>query len=421
MNPSSLSTLHATLSVSKKYLLQIINTQVDRVFDQLEPQKVDLGDISIWKTGLLDMTIHGREIQLSIPVNFHFNGKKLLSLMEAQGGIELLFISKIDLEANWQLSTKTTLAHYRWLENPDVQVPGFNFSVKTIADQFLEKNKEKIGQQIDDTITNYWIDMNVTDLASAFFQRSFPVRADWPVFLQLSPVSIQLYPAENKLDSIHSQISSQLRIDITSEATKQNIAILPDISFIESSPVEQSNFMINTNLAYPSLEYLLRSKVAGQSFSYNDKTVSLSDLRCKKSAHGIQLDISLSGYIDGLIELECLPIYDAVENFLTIKIQTFKLSAGSLWQQGLVKIFSGRIRSELEKRLSYPLSQLHLREEIKQLQEFRPAPGIIAKVTLSEVRLRNFIVGKTGLSFELCTKATLAIAFHEKTATENLM
>jgi Domain of unknown function (DUF4403) len=417
MNPSSLSTLHATLSVSKKHLEQIINTQVDRFFEQLKPQEVDLGDISILKTGVLDLTIVGREIQLSIPVNFHFNGKKLLSLMEAQAGIELLFISKIDLKAKWQLSTKTTLAHYRWLENPDIQIPGFNFSMKTMADQFLEKNKEKIEQQIDDMITNYWMGAGVADLASAFFQRSFPIRADWPVFLQLSPVSIELSPAENKLESIHSHISSQLQIDITSEATKQNSATLPDISFTESSSVEQSNFIIKTKLTYPSLEYLLRSKVAGQSFSYNDKAVFLSDLRCKKSTNGIQLDISVSGYIDGLIELECLPIYDALENFLVIKIQAFKLSARSFWQQGLVNIFSRRIRSELEKRLSYPLGQLHLREEIKQLKEFSPAPGIKARVALSEIHLRNFIVGKTDISFELCTKATLAIALDEETTT----
>jgi len=359
--------LKAGINIDKVKFVQLINQQVDKAITDLPPQQVDMGEIFLTKKGDLKFDIIGQDILLSIPLGIQFKGKSLLSLVEAQGGIELSFRTKVDFQPYWQLVTDTKLERYSWLDKPDVQVSILNFSVENMADQFLGKNKAKIEGEVDKSIADFWDKAEVATIAEVFFQKSHQLRPDVPLYLQLSPERIQLSPTETKDHLLATQLDCLLNIDLNSTPQVLEKAALPTPSFDLKE--------VNTQ----------------------------SDIN--------HLHIGLSDYIDGHIEMTCLPIYEKQTNRITMQIQDFKMKATSFWKKSIVNLFSGRIKKEMEERLQYNLDDIVDLEEVKKLKNLSPQEGVRSSVDIRKVSLGSFIVGEKGIDCLLKAEVALELYF----------
>ncbi len=403
--------LKAGINIDKVKFVQLINQQVDKAITDLPPQQVDMGEIFLTKKGDLKFDIIGQDILLSIPLGIQFKGKSLLSLVEAQGGIELSFRTKVDFQPYWQLVTDTKLERYSWLDKPDVQVSILNFSVENMADQFLGKNKAKIEGEVDKSIADFWDKAEVATIAEVFFQKSHQLRPDVPLYLQLSPERIQLSPTETKDHLLATQLDCLLNIDLNSTPQVLEKAALPTPSFDLKEVNTQSDINVSVLLNYKDIEQMIGNQLKGQSFSYKDKVVTFTDLKLQKNNTALHLHIGLSDYIDGHIEMTCLPIYEKQTNRITMQIQDFKMKATSFWKKSIVNLFSGRIKKEMEERLQYNLDDIVDLEEVKKLKNLSPQEGVRSSVDIRKVSLGSFIVGEKGIDCLLKAEVALELYF----------
>jgi hypothetical protein len=402
--------LKAGINIDKDKFVKLINQQVDQAVSVLPPQQIDMGEVFLSKKGDLKVDIIGQDILLSIPLGIQFIGKRLLGLVEAQGAIELSFRTKIDFQPYWQLITDTKVERYTWLDKPDVQFSILNFSVEKMADQFLGKNKKKIEGEVDKAIANFWNKAGVAMMAEAFFQKSHQLRPGLSLFLQLLPERIQLSPTVTKDAELSTQLDCLLNIDLSSIPQEQKKEALPTPSFDIKEENEQSDINVNVSLHYSDIEQILASQLKGQSFSYKEKTVIFSSLQLNKTNTALHFNISLSGFIEGNIEMDCLPIYNKQENQITMQIQAFEMKATSFWKKSIVNLFSDRIKKEMEERLQYKLDDIITLKEVKRLRGFSPKDGIKAAIDIQKISLSNFIVGKKGIDCLLKATAELSVS-----------
>ncbi|MFK7810783.1 MAG: DUF4403 family protein [Saprospiraceae bacterium] len=417
-NDNFLTAIKAALNIHRPSLEQLINQQVDQAIAKMPPQQLDFGQVSVDKKGILTLDIKEQTIYLSIPLKIHFKGKSLLSLVKAHGEIELFLETALTFQEDWQLFTVTKLVRYRWVEEPDLQLSVFNLSVEKIADQFLHRFKEKLEIKIDESIQKGWNTAKVKEKTAAFFAKAHQLNPQFPIYLHLLPERFQLSPVESDDLFLRTQIDTVLGIELnSSDKGYENIKV-PTPSFEKTESDQESYFNVNVDLKYPPLEQLMKTQLIGQSVSYKDYEITFSDVQLSKVEKGLQLIVGVEGYMKGNINLVCLPIYDEIANVINMQIIDFELNVDSFWKRNLASLFSGVIKEEMQKRLRFKLDDILQLKEVKNLEDFNPQKEAHVSIKISDIRLRNFIVGEEAISCTLVAAASIALTLLEDLKSE---
>jgi hypothetical protein len=308
--------------------------------------------------------IEGKNILVIVPIAIGVEKKTFLTTLKAKGMLEMSFITSVDIDSLWNLKTKTTLSHHRWVEKPKLNVVGLNLPIEMIASTIIEKSTSVIEQGIDDSVKQSFTLKQKMKETMAMFDKPMQMDPTVNAFLKITPKSMELNQVRNNRFSAIGKIGIRAMSSFTTKYPTNTSAAtpLPKVYWNEAMP-DSSLIRLVLDIDMYEVNQLLKLNLDGQKFANGDKHISVNNIITNCDYEYIRVSMDVSGSVNGQLLINGRPKYNEVTNTFSVENIDIQLKTKNAIHKAAAWIAEGKIRNEMQKLLQFPIS-----DNIEQLQ-----------------------------------------------------
>jgi len=201
----------------KSDLLREINISLMRIPSSKLNFEAKGAKVRLQKLRVKEISMSSSVVDATLAAIVFVDKDTLLTKVSAEGEIEIKGQLKYNISEDWQLDSDFKYISHNWLENPDVNIGLIQFSVKSLIDNVIEKQKENIEETIDNQLKAF------SDL-SVYMNKILPF-VNQTIKFQMSQLHILPNISEIIIDKI---------ID-SNEEIKMTCSLVTESAFILSS------------------------------------------------------------------------------------------------------------------------------------------------------------------------------------------
>lgn len=367
-------------------------------------------DLKVAKQKDIQLKVSGRDIFYSVPLKINLNatlftetfGVKLSNAQAAQCAIELNFKTKIDVDTLWELSSKTTLLNYTWLEKPTLDFGLFDLPITWIADKIIEKQKKDLLVEIDRVMQEEIKFKSYVESVWKMLQKPIKLNDSPQAWLNIIPKAIYYTPFEGKTGKLASAIGIKTITEcVIGSEPKETPKILPPLK-IGKRP--EGIFIINmTNeISYDDASKLLKDNLMGQEFTFQDGKykINITDILVYPSNSNLVIKTTMAGSLNGIIYLEGKPVYDTLTKEIRLENAHFNLDTKNALHKMADWMLHGKLETTFQSYLHYPLAQeLESAENMirTQLTNYKITNSVLLNCDLNKIEVNEIILTPTSI------------------------
>jgi hypothetical protein len=302
------------------------------------------------------MFTQGKRLLATIPMNIKVTKKSFIGEMEAFGKANITFLSDIEIDATWNMTTHTIMEDYTWVEKPKFKMGFITLPIQWISDEIVRRFKTQIVQSIDEGISqNFNLSQEMSEITTNLFQ---PYQLDSTAggWIQMSADSVHLAPViDNELYTI-SRLYAPVHMVVKSRASMYTQEIktpLPPFSWKENIS-DTSLFRLWIDLDYDYLTQIARANFVNQTFKNGDKEVKVENLWITGDDNRLIVRCLTTGSFKGEITIAGTPIYE--NGILTAKNLEWNISTGNLLHKAASWLGKGYIHDQLNTMLTFKIN-----------------------------------------------------------------
>ncbi len=376
---TSIVNLHADLEIAK--LEELINRQVDTLLYEDKSFADNDGDnlvMKAWKNGTIKMSFDEDILSWEIPLRvnlkkaiaiFAFN-LPIANILEANGEINLKFNTKLTVNRDWSIQTKTTPNGYDWIKKPSLKIGGFTVPVKTMADALLYVNLDSYSKEIDKAIAGSFDFRKYAEKVWQMMFEPFKVPGNYNTWLSITPYSVSLLPVKGSKGYIRfrTAITSDVECLLDKQPQSGKVTALPTIQPLELSA---DTFRINllTDIPYPTIERMTLEVVHDSVFSFGKKRLTFESFRIYGTNGKMAIETNVKGSVNGTIYLTGTPVFNVADTTLRVKNLKFDLKTKNMMMKSAKWLLNGKIERTLTKAIAIPFNS-NVKEIENQLSGF---------------------------------------------------
>lgn len=332
------STLHAPLSVLRipiQYdvpkLEEMANARISGIFIDEKIRVNEKGDslhLRIEKRGPILFSWKSPTLHCSVPVKvsgqyFKRIGKNLTLTNNVPVDMEIVLhiSSKLDLDRNWQLKTKSTLDEIKWVRDPKLNVLGVKINLRRQVEAALQKNESKLIAKLDETLPPLLNTRKAIEKLWSDIQK--PIRIN-KKGIQVWLKAYGSNMAARLIDEGPDHISLSVRLDaflqtvIDGETIPPSNPVLPPYHPTQSSQDTLAVFL-KVNLPFSLANDILRKELTGKVLSAEGYSTTIRDIELYGTDSALAMKVKLQGDVDGQVYFTAIPGYDTVKAMLYAK------------------------------------------------------------------------------------------------------
>ncbi len=373
--------------------------------------------MKLTKPGEAKVEIETKNILVVVPIHISVEKKTFIANLKAHGVLEMTFLTAFDIDSTWNLSTKTQLAHYNWMEKPKLGVGGMNIPIKYISDQVLKRSKTELENTLDQSIKdNFNLQQSMKETLAAFTQpqKFAPTLLAW---IKFNPQQILLSSIKN------SRFTSRGKIQIngiTQFTTSQPVSdtkptSLPQFQWSESIG-DSSVLRIVSEIKTYDINTMLKENIEGKSFTSEGKTITLSNIVTNCDFEHIRVAADVSGTINGQILIIGLPKYDSESNKFKLNIVDMQLKTKNIFHKAVAWIGEGKIKSEIEKKLVFNIDDqvIEAQKSINAItKNLKDNYDMEANVKIGSIKIEKFNLTPGQIDATLISKMYIDVLIND--------
>jgi hypothetical protein len=346
--PSKYSVEHATLlpfddiedsrfCLPIKISLDDLESRLNRDLKKnlLSNKKIDdKTRISIKRKGDIHLMGVKGLVETSVPLKVVIHRKQLIKLPAVSFELVLKTQTKLDIEPDWKLSSKSNLSSYTWQEEPTWNILGLEINFKDKVEAFLEDEKGNIAQSIDRLVEKK---VDLKEVASNTWnniqKRHNLIKGSGDTLsLHIKPTSIALM--DHTIDSNNLTVNVQVdaNLSIASNGvleTKEVVTELPDLETGADSCEGIMAFLISS-ITYQDLNKSLNRRLPEtaepiQVFGY---VVDHAEISFKNGTNFIRVQVK--GTSNGILKAQVKFGIDTIQERLAIQVSDIEVVSGDL-------------------------------------------------------------------------------------------
>lgn len=148
-------------------------------------------------------------ILVVLPLAIQVEKNTFLANLKAKGVLELTFVTNVDVDTIWNLSTKTSLSTHKWLEKPKLSIAGLNLPIETISNLVIKNTKKQIEQSIDASVKESFTLKQKMKETMAIFDQPMQMDVSNGGWLDVKPEQMQLNKVQNGRYSSEGKIAME--------------------------------------------------------------------------------------------------------------------------------------------------------------------------------------------------------------------
>lgn len=346
------------------------------------------------KPSTATVEITGKDILVKVPIGLYLEKKTFLTTLSAHGVLQMSFISNIDIDSIWNLSTKTILSEYKWVNRPQLTIAGVNIPIQTIANAAIKQSKQYIETAIDQSIKENLTLKDKMAENMKIFKEPFRIDTSMNGWLSIKPQAFRINKVNNQQFAAYGKIEVKGTSTFTTykPPVQQSVPSLPKVFWSEHIP-DSSIFRIVADIKTFDINPFIKANLEGKTFTEGGKSITLSNIVTNCDYQYFKVTTDVAGTINGTLLIKGKPQYDARKNEFYMDNIDIELRTKNVIHKAAAWIGEGKIRKELESMLKFPINS-YLSNAQKNidvfLKDFYTAYGIALRVGIGRIDLESF-------------------------------
>ena len=354
--PELKSTINVHYELENNTVRDTFNTLIDTYLAGDMALEAMGMDVTISKESEAEIEFSGRRVLTRLPIRIGLAKSTFINNINAQGVLDLRFITDMDIDSSWQLVNKTRLEYFEWLEKPELSLGVFKVSIGKLADNIIERSKGELEAQIDKSV-NDQLDIRavILDLLKKVEK---PIQIDTILnsYFSLKPQKIYLQDFYSQKDFTVGNITIQGLTKITESSISDDLQelTLPEFEW-EGSLDDTSHINMVLDIGYEQINDYLDQNYTNKKFSSGDKEIVVKSMDIRRNADKLEIEADVIGTLNGTIVISGKPIFDNKRQlFYTDDIDIHVKTKNVLHKAGSW-LLKSKIKNQLKSLMTFSL------------------------------------------------------------------
>ncbi len=377
--------------ISQDYLSQLINAQLDQIFDQNtgETNKVT---VALKRNGTVAVALLENDVLLSAPLEVTLKKGDGLFTAEANGAIAADIKIEVNIDEELRTSTHTSITGYKWLEKPRLDIGIFDIPVEKLTDLGLKYYEPSICGAIDAKLKpllnfNQMIDENLNKL-----QIETSKHLPEGVHVQVIPKSFVLENFNTQDGNICINLGLDPILQITSEVNKTKVK--KQFRWVDQLDKQSLGF-VHFTLEEESLKSIMFQQM--QSREFGGREVNLTQLYVQTDPQFLALVGELDKPIESTFTLKTGIHFNEHEQRLYVKDLDLKVKPKSFIHKLGAPLFASFIESQIEELFPLDVNKV-INDFLDKLKPFVfHQKEASFKIDFQRVKLNELLVTDPGI------------------------
>ena len=314
-------------------------------------------DIKIKKEQDAKLEFEGRKVLVNLPVQIGLEKATIFNTIKANGALDLTFISDLEIDSSWNLSTKSSLADYRWITKPKLQMGLLSLPIENLANSIIEKSKDQLSQNIDLAIKEqFGLRERMLEMIS-YVEEPYLMDTLYEAWMLLSPDSILIAEVQNRAEWTVGKLGVFAGTQMSSSKPERIAGLtLPQFTW-ENNFDELSTINIQTEFEKPYIEGILQKNFVGKTFSSDGKNITIHDLKLFGIKDDIAVQVETSGSFTGTLVLKGKPKYDNSKKEVFVEDLDISVNTGNFLHKAGAWLFKSKIKNSLREMTRFSISE----------------------------------------------------------------
>lgn len=398
------------INASVKNLIFEDNSYSDNNNDQFK--------VKVWKTRPIRLVGDANqniliEVPLKIWAEKGIGTLGLYTYQETTFETVMYFKTAINFKNNWSFNTFTQPMGFKWVTKPVLDYGKIKIPITSLVEKSLKEEQYKFCKTIDRQMSEQLDFQQYAVLAWNAFSQPFNISDEYNTWLKITPVNVNITP----LKFYGNLIDTNIGIDIFSETftgskpkASQPVKSVMDFNFV---PILDNKFLLQTtaNIPYSEAEGIARKMFLNKEFDIRNSKVKITDIKVYGVDNRIMIEAETEGYINGIIYISGIPVYDEVRKKIVFSETKFKLKTSNFLQKTATLLFRGKIVKTIEDEYGIPTDELEAssRKSIEEAFNKEYYRGLKISGKVSDLKPNQIFLNSSGITAVIDTKANLKL------------
>lgn len=393
--PELLSTVNLRYEISKQAIKDTFNTLIDDYLES-EMKLVVMGmEVEISKTDPASMEFVGQQVLTTLPLEIGLAKKTFINNINASGALVLTFLTDVNMDNNWHLTTATKLEYHEWLVEPKISMGGFGLPLGKIADTIIEKSKGELEKQIDLSIKEQLtIRDKVIDIMK-YVEKPIEVDTLNSSWLKLKPEKVYMSDFENMDDWTLGNITIHGKTKLTSFKDDEGLnAMLPEFKW-EKTLDDTSHLNMVLDISYEQVNQFLNDNYKGKSFANDGKEITVNEIHIARKGTSLEATVDVKGSFNGQVILKGKPVFNNDEQSFYAEDVDVSLNTKNLLHKAGVWLLKGKIKNQLKELMYFSIKdniKTFQKQIDSEVEKYDVKNSMKLKAELNNVNVNKFVL-----------------------------
>ena len=377
--------------------------------------------LKVWKRDNFKIDMEGDQLSYRIPLKiwakagFKFEklGISISDYRDINLEIALKFKTKVTLNKDWSITTKTITDGYDWISQPTVNIAGYNLPVTFVADAILKANQSRISDEVDGAIKT---NLDIKSLVSTpwkMIQKPFKISDEYKMWLKITPTDVYSQPLLSKNNKIRNTIGFKTITEtfLGNEPSYKISSTPPQLNIINKI---DDGFEINVLSDIPISEAntLARKYLLGKTFENGKKKITINEMRLYGGDGKIIVETDVTGSLNGKLYFTGVPYYNATDSTIRVKDFNFEMHTKNALLKSANWLMHASFVNMIEKRLEFPMGS-NIIQAKKMLQasltNYNMGMGVTLNGRLDDLNVDGILLTRESIKASILFKGKITI------------
>ncbi|MCB0646772.1 MAG: DUF4403 family protein [Saprospiraceae bacterium] len=307
------------------------------------------------RSGQMKVELVNNQILVDLPAEITLTKDSFLGRLKANGTATLQFVSTLNIGSDWTMRTTTKLVGNQWTKKPKLTIGIANLPIETISNAAIDKVKPLIEEGIDQSIAdNFDLKSTMMDVTK---KMNTPIKLHdlYGGWMYMVPDTAYMTGIKNKQGISAGQIAIQAKTVVSS--AKPDVTKFPKLPYLiwKNTLADTSRLSLQMDFNYSFLDSIAREKIVGQTITESGKTITVTNVKTGPLGQDLAITVTTTGSYKGDIIISGRPKYDKQLQILSVPNASVSVRTGNVLHQAAAWLLQGKIKSELQKALEFPL------------------------------------------------------------------
>jgi len=353
-------------------------------------------NVTVSKADDAKLEFEGKKVLVTLSLDIGLEKETFLTDIHANGVLDMIFSSDIEIDSTWDLITQSELQEYKWIKEPKLTLGAMSIPVESLANNVIEKSKAEIAKNIDMGIKEQFNLRNrMLDLMK-YVEK--PYQLDTAnMYATFEPEEVFMSRTWNSERWTEGQIG--VKANTYMSQTKPEVIggiDLPNFAWNEQID-SVSSFNIQLQLDYQQIQDILEQNLVNKTFSADGQDITIHRIELNGYQDKIEVVSDVTGSFNGTLVFRGRPVFNNDTQTVEVADLDIKVKTKNILHKAGSWLFKSKIKNSIQERMKFSVKDnIELAQENidNYLGAINEKGEVELKLKLKDTNIQDLLITK---------------------------